>query len=149
MSRLKTMLAAAVLVLLPSLLGRTQGVPSGADRKADPLLTGIALSWDRDFDLIYDWETPPEPERAEYGRRREGFETERRALEERLADLELRLAAVQGSYTTEALLREMLAQDVASLQEVQNNLRRDMADTERRIKEVDEVLRRLAREAKP
>jgi ferritin-like metal-binding protein YciE len=71
---------------------------------------------------------------------------ERKALVERLADLELRLATVQGSYSTEALLREMLAQDVASLQEVQVNLQRDIADTERRIKDVDEVLRRLSRE---
>ncbi len=149
MRRLTRVLAAATFVLLPSLWGRTQGVPPGTDLKADALLTGVALSWDRDFDLIYDWETPPEPERVDFKRRREGYEMERRALEERLADLELRLATVQGSYSTEALLREMLAQDVASLQEVQDNLRRDMAHTERRIKEVDEVLRRLAREAKP
>jgi hypothetical protein len=132
--------------MVPSRPVRAQQGPLVPGQAADPLLTGIALSWDRDFDLMYDWETPPEPERAESGRRREGYEMERKALVERLADLELRLATVQGSYSTEALLREMLAQDVASLQEVQVNLQRDIADTERRIKDVDEVLRRLSRE---
>ncbi|MEW5763899.1 MAG: hypothetical protein ACOYXN_06755 [Acidobacteriota bacterium] len=143
------MLITGFLLLLPFLPGRAQEASSGEGPKADPILIGVALSWDRDFDLIYDWETPPEPERAVAGRRREGYELERKALEDRLADLTARMAAVQGSYSTEALLKEMLAQDVASLQEVQDNLRKEMADTERRIKEVDQVLRRLAQEAKP
>lgn len=104
--------------------------------------SGLALQWEKDFDLLYDLEGA-DPVREAAESRRKALEMERQGLEARIAALRERLGTLEGSYSTEVLLREMLALDVGTLQEVQAVLRRELAAAEGRRKEVEEALRRL------
>lgn len=133
-------LASLPAVVFPVPL-RCQGElpPQASPREAS---SGLALEWEKDFDLLYDLEgKDPAGEAAES--RRKALELERQGLEARIEELRERLGALTGSYSTELLLREMLTLDVGTLQEVQAILRRELADAERRRKEVEETLRRL------
>ena len=102
----------------------------------------MALEWEKDFDLLYDLEGA-DPVRQAAESRRKALELERRGLLNRTAELKERLGALEGSYSTEMLLREMMALDVGTLQEVQTVLRRELAEAEGRLKEVEEALRKL------
>jgi peptidoglycan hydrolase CwlO-like protein len=72
---------------------------------------------------------------------------DRYTVERYLADLKARSASLEGTYTTEALLKEMLRQGVSDLQSVQKNLKDDTDRTQARLFEVQAELARLRREA--
>jgi len=108
-----------------------------------------AMAWDRDFDLLLELKNEPTRAQREVGARRAGLVQERRELVERIDGLRARLAAVEGTYTTEAILNEMLRQGVADMQTARQNLRNWIRQDEDRVKEIDAALQRLTAEATP
>jgi transposase len=107
------------------------------------------MAWDRDFDLLLELKNEPTRAQREVGARRAGLVQERRELVERIDGLRARLAAVEGTYTTEAILNEMLRQGVADMQTARQNLRNWIRQDEDRVKEIDAGLQRLTAEATP
>jgi gas vesicle protein len=101
------------------------------------------LKWNRDFDLLLDMGDVPTVQQRVDTAKRETLQKERAGLEARLADLKSRLASVEGSYTSEAVLKEMLRQNVNDMQTVQSNLKRDVEQTQQKIDDVDEALKHL------
>jgi septal ring factor EnvC (AmiA/AmiB activator) len=130
-----------------SLAARANEPPrqSGENRKAASA-GDMDLKWNRDFDLLLDMGDVPTVQQRVDTARRKTLEKERASLEARLADLKSRLASVEGSYTSEAVLKEMLRQDVNDMQTVQSNLKRDVEQTQRKINDVDEALKHLRSE---
>lgn len=102
------------------------------------------MAWDRDFDLLLEQKNEPTKAQSEMITQRAGLEQERRNLLEQLGDLRSRLATVEGTYTTEAILSEMLRQGVADMPAAQENLRSWIKRDETRVKEIDARLRRLS-----
>jgi len=135
------LLSAALLVAVPPAPLRSQETPppQAPNREGS---SALALQWEKDFDLLYDLEGA-DPARDAAETRRKALELERQGLDARIGALRERLGALEGSYSTELLLREMLTLDVGTPQEVQAVLRRELADAEGRRKEVEEALRRL------
>jgi len=119
--------------------------PSGATASAGD----EALAWDRDFDLLLEMKNEPTRAQREVDARRAGLVQERGDLVEKIDGLRARLAAVEGTYTTEAILNEMLRQGVADMQTARENLRTWIRQDEDRVKEIDAGLQRLAAEADP
>ncbi len=101
------------------------------------------LRWNRDFDLLLDMGNVPTVQQRKDAARRKALEKERGTLEDRLADLQSRLASVEGSYTSEAVLQEMLRQGVSDMQTAQDNLKREVEQTRQKLEAVDKALRRL------
>lgn len=93
--------------------------------------------WERDFDLLLDSGEVPGPEALALAARKADLEAERDRLQQKLDDLRQRQSSIQGSYTTEALLEEMLRQDAHSLQAVQANLAAWIQETEAKLRDVD------------
>jgi hypothetical protein len=108
-----------------------------------------AMAWDRDFDLLLEMKNEPTRAQREIDTRRDGLVKERRDLSDRVDGLRARLAAVEGTYTTEAILNEMLRQGVADMQTARENLRTWIRQDEDRIKEIDAGLQKLAAETNP
>ncbi len=106
-----------------------------------------ALEWDRDFDLLLEVENQPTRAQILIASRIEGLEKQEESLSKQLADLKARSASLEGTYTTEALLKEMLREGVSDLQSVQRNLKDDTDRTQARLFEVQAELARLRREA--
>lgn len=131
-----------MVVLSPAARSGEPVAPAGKDRKAAPV-GDMDLRWNRDFDLLLDMGDIPTLQQRKDTARRAALEKERADLEDRLADLEGRLASVEGSYTSEAVLKEMLRQDVNDMQTVQSNLNREVQQTRQRIEDVDRALKRL------
>lgn len=133
----------AVLLLVATGSARAQEPPpvkeeaSPAGRAAPAGGADEAMAWDRDFDLLLELKGEPTKAQREILTRRAALEQERRTLLEQLADLRSRLAAVEGTYTTEAILGEMLRQGVADMPAAQENLRAWIERDEARLKEID------------
>ncbi len=108
-----------------------------------------ALAWDRDFDLLLEMKNEPTRAQREMDTRRDGLVKERRDLTDRIDGLRARLAAVEGTYTTEAILNEMLRQGVADMQTARENLRTWIRRDEDRVKEIEAGLQKLAAEPNP
>lgn len=119
--------------------------PSGAPTSAGD----EALAWDRDFDLLLEMKNEPTRAQREMDARRAGLLKERGELVETIDGLRARLATVEGTYTTEAILNEMLRQGVADMQTARENLRTWIRQDEDRVKEIDAGLQRLTAEANP
>lgn len=140
----------AVLLLAATGSARAQEPPavkaqaSTAEGAAPAGPADEAMAWDRDFDLLLELKKEPTKAQREILTRRAALEQERRTLLEQLADLRSRLAAVEGTYTTEAILSEMLRQGVAGMPEAQENLRAWIERDEVRLKEIDARLLRLS-----
>ncbi len=132
------------VVVAWSLAARADDPPkqTGGDQKAGPV-ADMDLKWNRDFDLLLDMGDVPTVQQRADAARREVLEKEHAGLEARLADLKGRLASVEGSYTSEAVLKEMLRQDVNDMQTVQSNLKREIEQTQQKIEDVDEALKHL------
>ncbi|MGC8762638.1 MAG: hypothetical protein ACP5VN_03235 [Acidobacteriota bacterium] len=137
---LSPVLSAFLLAAVPAVPPWSQETPPPAAAREGS--SGLALQWEKDFDLLYDLEGA-DPVREAAETRRKALELERQGLDVRIGELRERLRSLEGSYSTELLLREMLALDVGTLQEVQAVLRRELAAAEGRRKEVEEALRRL------
>ena len=105
-----------------------------------------AMAWDRDFDLLLELNKAPTKVQAIQEDKRKAIAGEREEVRAHMAALEARLAAVEGTYTTEAVLNEMLRQEVADMLTVQDNLRRWIKEDDDRIKELDAKLQKLAAE---
>lgn len=103
-----------------------------------------AMSWDRDFDLLLELKAAPTKAQQESEERREALEKERAELSGQLDDLQSRLAAIEGTYTSEALINEMLRQGVGDLESAQNNLRQWIHRDQERVREIDADLRKIA-----
>jgi chromosome segregation ATPase len=140
-SALLFLLSTSLLVAVTPtpLRGQETPPPQALEREG---ASTLALQWERDFDLLYDLEGA-DPAREAAETRRRALELERQGLDARIGALRERLGALEGSYSTELLLREMLTLDVGTLQEVQAVLRRELAAAEGRRKEVEEALRKL------
>jgi len=121
-------------------------VPPAAVAAMSPAAPGAdeAMAWDRDFDLLLELKNEPTKAQSEMITQRAGLEQERRNLLEQLGDLRSRLATVEGTYTTEAILSEMLRQGVADMPAAQENLRSWIKRDETRVKEIEARLRRLS-----
>ncbi len=102
-----------------------------------------ALLWERDFDLLLDLKNIPTHAEILRESRIQALRQERQTLRKRLAELQARSAAIQGTFTTEALLNEMLRQGASSVQQVQKNLKDEMDKITTRMREIDDQLRRL------
>lgn len=139
-----SLLAFWVPVLMGALLAVAAADPPQSPPAAQtPEVGDQALRWERDFDLLLDLQNVPSPADLVRQARIEELKNQRRALRAHLADLQGRWAALQGTYTTETLLNEMLRQGVPSLQEVQKNLKDEMDQTTAKIQNLDDKLRRL------
>jgi hypothetical protein len=106
------------------------------------------MSWDRDFDLLLELKAAPTKAQRDSEARREALEKERAELSDRLEDLQSRLAAIEGTYTSEALMDEMLRQGVGDLQSAQGNLRQWIHKDQERVREIDADLKKIAVRAK-
>ena len=102
-----------------------------------------ALSWDRDFDLLLELKDVPTRAELDLAARRRALVEERGRLGRKLADLQSRLDSLQGTYSTETLLNEMLRQGVSDMQTVVANLSRDIKATKAKIADLDDRLKRL------
>jgi|WetSurMetagenome_2_1015567.scaffolds.fasta_scaffold03782_2 hypothetical protein len=102
------------------------------------------MSWDRDFDLLLELKAAPTKAQRETQTHRQALEKERAELSDRLDDLQSRLAAIQGTYTSEALIDEMLRQGVGDLESAQNNLRQWIHRDQERAREIDAELQKIA-----
>jgi hypothetical protein len=117
---------------------------------ATPAFAGDdALAWDRDFDLLLELKNEPTRAQREMDARRAGLFKERGDLVERIDAFRARLGAVEGTYTTETILNEMLRQGVADMQTAQQNLRTWIRQDEDRVKEIDARLQKLTNGANP
>lgn len=122
--------------VVPAVPPADSGAPApGADE---------AMAWDRDFDLLLELKNEPTKAQRETATRRADLEQERRNLLAQLDDLRARLAAVEGTYTSEAILNEMLRQGVADMPAAQENLRSWIRRDEARVKDLDARIMRLA-----
>ncbi len=142
MARMGVLILCGVLAWSASVPGAEPAPASGADRKAHEA-SNMDLRWNRDFDLLLDMGNVPTVQQQKDAARRKALLKERSALEDRLADLESRLASVEGSYTSEAVLQEMLRQGVSDMQTAQNNLKREAEQTRQKLDAVDKALMRL------
>ena len=115
-----------------------------ADATASAPGADEAMAWDRDFDLLLELKNEPTKAQRETASRRADLELERRTLIEQLAEMRARLAAVEGTYTSEAILSEMLRQGVADMPAAQENLRSWIRRDEARLKDLDVRIMRLA-----
>jgi chromosome segregation ATPase len=139
--------ALIALVLLAPVLSRAQAPPAAAPQPASEP-PQEAMSWDRDFDLLLELKAAPTKAQRETEERRQELEKERAEVSDRLDDLQSRLAAIQGTYTSEALLNEMLRQGVGDLQTAQANLQQWIHRDQGRLREIDAQLRKIALRAK-
>ena len=149
-SAMKWMVSLLLLMLWLPLQGQERlakgPAPAPAGKGSQERLS-TALEWDRDFDLLLEVENQPTRAQLLLASRIEGLEKQEESLSQQLADLKARTAALEGTYTTEALLKEMLRQGVSDLQSVQRNLKNDTDRTQARLLEVQAELARLRREA--
>lgn len=104
------------------------------------------MAWDRDFDLLLELNKAPTKMQVIQEDRRKALAQERDEVWARLTDLKARLASVEGTYTTEAVLNEMLHQGVGDMITAQDNLKRWIKEDGDRIKELDAKLQKLASE---
>ena len=136
----------AVLFLVAGLFAKPQENPA-TDAKAPPAAsggTGEAMAWDRDFDLLLELKKEPTKAQREITSKRADLEQERLNLLEQLDDLRARMAAVEGSYTSEAILGEMLRQGVADMTTAQENLRVWIKRDEAQVKDLDTRMKQLS-----
>ncbi len=139
--------AFASLVLLASAASLTQSPgPAPANPHAAP--RDEAMSWDKDFDLLLELKATPTKAQEAAEEHRQALEKERAGLADRLDDLQSRLAAIEGTYTSEALLNEMLRQGVGDVQSAQANLRQWIRQDQERAREIDAELQKMAVRAK-
>lgn len=130
-----------LVLLLPALPALCQAAPAGVDKAP---VADEALAWDRDFDLLLELKHAPTKTQKAAEDERAALLKERDGLASKVAELKARLAAVEGTYTTEALLTEMLRQDVADMQSVRDNLRRWIKADEDRMSDIDARLKAIA-----
>lgn len=143
----KHLLSAALVWLLlnVAVASRAQTPPSPASQRP---AQEEALAWDRDFDLLLELKATPTKAERTAEEEKAQLAKERVEVGEHLDDLKSRLAAIEGTYTSEALLNEMLRQGVADVQTAQGNLRKWIRKDEDRIREIDSELQRSAARAK-
>lgn len=139
--------ALVYLVLSASAAALAQAPPEPAPQPAAKPQEE-AMSWDRDFDLLLELKAAPTKAQRETEERRVALEKERVEVSDRLDELQSRLAAIEGTYTSEALMDEMLRQGVGDLQSAQNNLRQWIHKDQERAREIDAELQKIARRAK-
>lgn len=120
--------------------------PAPANPQAAP--RDEAMTWDRDFDLLLELNAAPTKAQQAAEERRQALEKERADLADRLDDLQSRLAAIEGTYTSEALLNEMLRQGVGDVQSAQANLRLWIRKDQERVREIDAELQKMAARAR-
>jgi chromosome segregation ATPase len=101
------------------------------------------MLWERDFDLLLELKNIPTKGQLVIAARRQALEEERGALLARQEDLKKRLAQIQGTYSTEFLLNEMMQLEVSDLQSVQTRLREELRVVSERIAEVEREIRKL------
>ena len=125
-----------------------QASPTGAQEPPTPAATPPAqeeaMAWDRDFDLLLELKAAPTKAQVEAEERRASLEKERSELIEHLEDLRSRLSAIEGTYTSETLLNEMLRQGVGDTQAAKDNLGKWIRQDEERLKEVEATLLKMA-----
>ena len=137
----------SVILTLLALAGasyspRAQSAPAESAKAADAS-GDDALLWERDFELLLELKNIPTRAQIERESRIQELLKERLALQRRLADLNGRMAALQGSYTSETLNNELLRQGVLTSQQAQKNLKDEADQTTDRLREVESQLRRI------
>jgi hypothetical protein len=142
MKRLALFLS-ALLLLAPEAVLATTSLPQKGQAEGGMSSGAEALAWDRDFDLLLELTNEPTPAQLAKESKRMAIEKERQALIARRQDLNRRLEALQGSFTSETLLNEMLRLGVSDLQAVQKTLRDDLKRTDDQIQDLDFQLKRL------
>ena len=105
-----------------------------------------AMAWDRDFDLLLEINKAPTKIQTIQEGKRKALAKEREEVLTHETDLKARLAAVEGTFTTEAVLNEMLRQGVADMLTAQDNLRQWIKEDDDRVRELDAKLQKLASE---
>lgn len=136
--------AAALAILFGALplAGGAQAAPAGAGQ---PDAAGLeALAWDRDFDLILELRKVPSGAQLLKEARRQALEKEKGELQAKVKELQSRLDALQGTYTSETLLNEMLRQGVSDMQSATKNLKDEIHRDQGRIDDLNQSLKRLA-----
>ncbi len=87
---------------------QTPATPT-APQAVDP--STEAMAWDRDFDLLLELNKAPTKVQTVQEDKRQALVQEREKVMAHMTDLKARLAAVEGTFTTEAVLNEMLRQE--------------------------------------
>lgn len=105
---------------------------------------GMALRWDRDFDLLIDMKDVPTLAQKKLEQEKKILIAERDSLKRTLASLDKRLAVVNGSFSNEALVEEMLKLKEHDAASVRKTLREQKARTQQRIAEVERSLKALS-----
>lgn len=101
------------------------------------------MTWERDFDLLLEVQNIPTKGQLIASAREAALIQERDSEQAKLEDVKKRLALLQGSYTTEALLNEVLRLGVTDFQSVQTKLEEEIREHSKRINDIDEQLKRL------
>lgn len=115
----------------------------------DPDLAGIAIRWDDDFDLILEYRQGDEQEAKRIRDRVRPLQDERDLLAEEVTRLEMRRQRLEGSYSTEMLLEEMLDLNVKSASEAIEALEERIAWKRERMAELDREMQRARRGRAP
>jgi hypothetical protein len=101
------------------------------------------MTWERDFDLLLEVQNIPTKGQIMASARLEALTKERDTEQAKLDDVTKRLALLQGTYTTEALLNEVLRLDAKDFQSVQAKLQEEIRQHKKRLSEIDDQLKRL------
>jgi len=137
-----------VFALLASLavMAMAQAAPEPpAQNQASPQ----ALAWEKDFDLLLEEANVPTAGQVALEKQLSDLTHEREMMARREADLRKRIQAITGNFTLAALAQELGRQGVSDERIARDNLRQQIADTQKRLAQLDrqakEIRERLAR----
>jgi len=140
----------SVLCLVLGLLADGQERrPWTAEKPAEPAESqsgpgGIdPVAWERDFDLLLEVRNIPTKGELVAAARLQALTQERDGEQAKLEDVKKRLARLQGTYSTEVLLNEMLQLDVKDFQSVQTKLEEEAKAHRKRLLEIEDQLKHL------
>lgn len=133
--------AFATLSLAMGVRGSCQSAPPKTPATAS---SDEALAWDRDFDLLLELKKSQTKAEGEAAARRAGLLKEKETFQAGLTDFRFRLSSIEGTYTTEAILNEMLRQEVSDMQLARENLRGWIKRDEAQVREIDAQLKHLS-----
>ena len=101
------------------------------------------MTWERDFDLLLEVQKIPTKGQLIASARLAALMQERESEQAKLDDVKKRLALLQSTYTSEALLNEVLRLDAKDFQSVQTKLEDEIRQHTKRLSEIDQQLKRL------
>lgn len=141
-------LAAPILLMLialpPALTQERRPWSPEAPKPPEAEAQGFdAMAWERDFDLLLEVENIPTKGQLLLQARREALQNEAERLELKISEARKLQRTLETSYTSEALLQEMIDRGVPDAASVQKNLKEEIRRDGQRLGEIRAQLKRL------